>query len=245
MRIYKTGDLTRYKPDGLIEFLGRIDYQVKIRGHRIELSEIEIILEQHPVVREAVVTPREDHPGDMRLIAYVVLEQYAAVEPETLRKYLQAKLPEYMVPSLFVELSAMPQTYNGKVDRKTLPAPNARDLKPKDRIIEPGNKMEQTIAAIWRKALNVETVSVDDNFFDIGGHSLLMAQVHSQIQKALHRNLPLIKILEHPTIGSLAKYLERELSDELSLRESQERASKQISRLMRRRRDARAEYKTE
>jgi acyl-coenzyme A synthetase/AMP-(fatty) acid ligase len=181
-RLYRTGDLVRYRPTGEIEFVGRADNQVKIRGFRIELGEIESQLSNHPAIRDNVVILREDRPGDQRLAAYFVYdeEEYATVSE--LRKYLRATIPEYMIPQHFVELDSIPQTPNGKVDRKSLPSP----LKVRTSVAEgeaPRTEIEKLVGEIWRDYLGIDRVRIHDNFFDLGGHSLLSLQVISRIER--------------------------------------------------------------
>ncbi|HWA25816.1 MAG TPA: MupA/Atu3671 family FMN-dependent luciferase-like monooxygenase [Lacunisphaera sp.] len=205
-RMYRTGDLVRYRADGVIDFLGRIDHQVKLRGHRVELGEIECALMQHSGVRQAVVVLRSDDPADPRLVAYLVA---AETEPtvEALREFLRQKLPEHMVPSVFVTLPQLPLTPNGKVDRKQLPAPAASRATPGAGFVAPGAGMEQAIAAIWKDILNTETIGVDDNFFDFGGHSLQVVQVQNRLREALQIDVPVLKLFQFPTIRMLAGYL--------------------------------------
>ncbi|MEP7010522.1 MAG: amino acid adenylation domain-containing protein [Acidobacteriota bacterium] len=221
-RLYQTGDLARWLGDGELEFLGRIDHQVKVRGYRIELGEIEAALEQHPALRAAVVVVREDTPGDPRLTAYAVAGG-ATVEggelPPVLRRHLRAKLPEYMVPSAFVLLSALPLLPNGKVDRRSLPAPAvsaAPDTEPSKPSSAPKSRLEAIIADAWRAVLNVDRVSVQDNFFDLGGHSLLLAQVHLRLRESLPDDLgarlSMVELFQHPTIAALARHLRPEAS---------------------------------
>lgn len=205
-RVYRTGDLVRWRADGRLEFLGRLDHQVKIRGHRIELGEIEAIVEQHDTVREAVVIAREDVPGDKRIVAYVVARGAQRPDPAVLREAVGARLPEYMVPSHVVVLDRLPRTPNLKVDRKALPAPD-QSAAPGAVYVQPGNELEQTIAAIWQEALRVSQVGVNDNFFDIGGHSLLTVKVHSRLRTAIDRPVSITDLFRFPTIRSLAEHL--------------------------------------
>jgi natural product biosynthesis luciferase-like monooxygenase protein len=225
-RMYKTGDLTRYLEDGSLAFLGRIDQQVKLRGFRIELEEIEAALNEHEDVREAVVTLREDSPGDKRLVAYLVPAPGGRQSDDRLEAFLRQKLPDYMIPSNFVILDRLPQTSNGKVDRKRLPAVEGLRKQSKSEYIQPKGELEGLIAGIWQEALKVDRVGREDNFFDLGGHSLLLAQVHGQLCKALDKKLPLIKMLEHPTVSSLARFLNHEGVDSLSIEQNQDRAGK-------------------
>ncbi|MBD2741503.1 non-ribosomal peptide synthetase [Coleofasciculus sp. FACHB-1120] len=205
--LYKTGDLARYQPDGNIEFLGRLDDQVKIRGFRIELGEIEAILTQHPTVREAVVIATE-MSGDKRLIAYIVPAQNFNPTIIKLRDFIKKKLPEYMVPSAFVVIESLPLTPNGKVDRRNLPAPGNSTSQILDKVyIEPRNPTESTLAKIWAEVLNIKRVSIHDNFFDLGGNSLLSITLIEQIHKQFERELPLSTLFLSPTIEGLANTL--------------------------------------
>jgi natural product biosynthesis luciferase-like monooxygenase protein len=352
-RLYRTGDLARHRPDGTIEFLGRIDQQVKLRGYRIELEEIEQVLGQHPGVGEAVVLVEQSAPGDARLVAYVVpagdegrrtkdegpttngyhptahdgagagkgrpatngyhptaradegrrtregdapapalhrsiapapkrpgpptsddrrppvggvsAEEGSAAPPlhrstadqqptagvagagaegsaalslhgaaASLRAFLRERLPDYMVPAAFVVLEALPLTANGKLDRKALAASAAQQARPGAAYVAPGSQIERTIADIWSRALKLERVGVEDNFFDLGGHSLLMAQVHSQLQSAFQREFPLVVLLERPTVQALAQYFSQQPAQP-ALQSSQDRARRQTQSLQRQR----------
>jgi amino acid adenylation domain-containing protein/thioester reductase-like protein len=213
-RLYRTGDLVRYLPDGAIEFLGRIDHQVKIRGFRIELGEIEAVLAAHPAVREAVVLAREDRPGDKRLVAYLVpveVDGAAApvLNPQELRAFLQERLPEYMVPAVFVPMDALPLTPNGKVNRKALPAPatDRRDLK--QTYVPPRTPLEEALATMCGQLLGVERVGMNDSFFDLGGHSLLATRFIFRIRDTLQVELPLRLLFEQPTIAGMARAIEQ------------------------------------
>ena len=201
-RLYKTGDLARYRADGIIEYLGRIDHQVKIRGFRIELAEIEAVLSQHPKVRECAILAKCD-----RLIAYAVLHPGETLTVSELRNYLAEKLPGYMVPSGLVTLDEMPLTVNGKVDRQALPAQES--LRPELEVayVAPQTELEQIIATIWQEVLHLEKVGIYDNFFDLGGHSLLIVQVHSRLQARLERNISMVEMFKYPTIELLANHL--------------------------------------
>ncbi|NEQ87161.1 MAG: AMP-binding protein, partial [Moorea sp. SIO2I5] len=208
-RLYKTGDLARYLPDGNIEFLGRIDNQVKVRGFRIELGEIEALVSQHQGVREVVVVAREDEQGSKRLVAYTVLEPEQVPTITELRRFLEKKLPSYMIPSAFVTLDALPLTPNGKLDRKALPAPDSLRPQLEATYIKPKTDLEKTIATVWQKALKLETVGIHDNFFDLGGHSLLIVQVHSELCQLLKADFSMLELFRYPTISSLASFLNR------------------------------------
>lgn len=212
--IYKTGDLGRWLPDGNIEFLGRIDHQVKIRGFRIELGEIETLLSQHPAVRETVVIVREDSPGDKRLVAYIVpcdrnldnnLDNKLILQ---LRNFLKPKLPDYMMPSAFMLLEALPLTPNYKIDRQALPAPMRSQTNSEQSYVAPRTPVEEVIAGVWSQVLGIEQVSVDDNFFELGGHSLLATQLISRLRHIFQLQLPLRHIFEFPTLKTLATAIE-------------------------------------
>lgn len=211
-RLYRTGDRARYWPDGSIEFLGRLDFQVKLRGFRIELGEIEVVLHQHPAVCEVVVVAREDVPGDQRLVAYVVPVAAGAVRPGALRKYLENRLPDYMVPAAFVELQAMPRLANGKVDRQSLPAPEWKGQVARTHV-PPSNELEEAIAGIWQEVLQVDKVGLDDSFFELGGHSLLVVQAHQRLVGITDMELSITDLFRFPTIRSLTHYLGQEPDD--------------------------------
>ncbi|MFB2836725.1 non-ribosomal peptide synthetase, partial [Floridanema evergladense] len=207
-RLYKTGDLARYLPDGNIEYLGRIDNQVKIRGFRIELGEIEVILGQHPQVQAAAAIVREDTPGDKRLVAYITSQPSATPTSSELRQYLKAKLPDYMVPSAYVLLETLPLTPSGKVDRRALPEPSDRSSS--DTIVLPRNPVELKLAQIWSTTLKLDLVGVKDNFFDLGGHSLLIPYLMAQIKQAFNNDIPLATLLQNPTIEQLATVVQKD-----------------------------------
>jgi natural product biosynthesis luciferase-like monooxygenase protein len=243
-RAYKTGDLVRYLENGSIEFLGRLDQQVKVRGFRIELEEIEAVLDHHPGVKEAVVVVREDVPGDKRLVAYWVPAPLQSQDDEPIEAFLRRKLPDYMVPASYVSLDRLPMTSNGKVDRKGLPTAEGARKQSQSEYIQPKGELEELIAGLWQRALNVDKVGREDNFFDLGGHSLLLAQVHGQLCQAIDNNLPLVKMLEHPTVSSLARFLSRDHADSFSTKQNQDRVDKLREGLQRQRRTAvKARYK--
>ena len=206
-RLYKTGDLVRYLSDGNIEFLGRLDHQVKIRGFRIELGEIEAVLAQYSTVLQTVVTAREDMLDGKRLVAYVVPNQEQAPTVDELRRFLKQKLPSYMVPSTFVLLDTLPLTPSGKVDRRVLPAPDQLRQEPEETFIAPHDELELQLTKIWEKVLGIQHISVQDNFFDLGGHSMLAARLFAQIEKKLGKNLPLATLFQAPTIEELASII--------------------------------------
>jgi non-ribosomal peptide synthetase component F len=203
-RLYLTGDLGRFRPDGIIEYLGRNDFQVKVRGFRIELGEIEARLAEHPGVRETVVLAREDAPDDKRLVAYyTTLPDAAAPGPAALRGYLPASLPEYMVPAAYVALEAMPLNANGKLDRKTLPAPTSEAFAVRD-YEPPVGETEEKLAGIWASLLRVERVGRHDNFFELGGHSLLGIRMLSRLPQVLGVDLPLADLFAMPVLADFA-----------------------------------------
>ena len=209
-RLYRTGDLARYLPDGNIEFLGRVDEQVKVRGFRIEPGEIETVLGQHEGVREAVVVARPDGHGGNRLVAYVVESERPTTTGE-LRRHLKNTLPEYMIPSAFVTLEALPLTPNGKVDRRRLPETDGVRPELEEAYVAPRSELERGIAGVWQEALKVEKVGVHDNFFNLGGHSLLIVQVNSKLREVLQAEVSIIEMFKYPTVSALAEHLSREV----------------------------------
>ena len=217
-RLYKTGDLVRYRGDGVLEFLGRIDHQVKVRGFRIELGEIEAVLDRHPAVRESMVIAREDTPGDKRIVAYVVHEPFSAASKDgeaqsggtlapQLRSFVQAQLPDYMVPAAFVLLPALPLTPTGKRDRRALPPPPALPPGDENAFVAPRTPAESTLAQLWATGLDLPRVGIYDNFFDLGGHSLLATQLIARIRETFAVDLPLRRLFEFPTVAALAEQL--------------------------------------
>src|SRR5215831_1998769 len=201
-RLYKTGDVARFLPDGDIEYVGRVDHQVKIRGLRIELGEIEAALDQHPGVRQSVVMAREDEPENKRLIAYIVPEGTAPLA-EDLRAYLRSRLPEFMVPAILVFMESLPLSSNGKVNLRALPAPQY--TRAEERVyVAPRNETEEQIRRIWMEVLRIAEVGINDDFFMLGGHSLLATQVIARMRKSFQCDLPLRAIFEKPTVADLA-----------------------------------------
>jgi acyl carrier protein len=230
--IYKTGDLARYRPDGTIEYLGRLDHQVKIRGVRIELGEIESVLRRHPAVRDAVVVARADTPGAMRLVAYVVMGDEDQVlgdrKPEleehshrsdtrhptpntrSLRAWLRERLPEHTLPASVVVLETLPLTPNGKVDRRALPPPDQARPELTTSYAAPSTAVEELLAAIWADVLGLERVGIHDNFFELGGYSLKAVQVMSRVREVCEVELPPLRTLfEAPTVADLARAISR------------------------------------
>jgi amino acid adenylation domain-containing protein len=206
-RLYKTGDLARFLPDCNLEFLGRADNQVKIRGFRIELAEIETVLGEHPLVREAAVVAREDAPGDKRIAAYIVPRAGHAPDASDLRNHLKRRLPEYMLPSVFVTLDSMPLSETGKIDRESLPAPEQSRPALEQSYAAPVTALENVLAGIFGEVLKIEHVGVCDNFFELGGHSLLATRVVSKIRQIFAIELPVRKLFEEPTVSGLASVI--------------------------------------
>ncbi|HEX2642239.1 MAG TPA: amino acid adenylation domain-containing protein, partial [Thermoanaerobaculia bacterium] len=210
-RLYRTGDLVRSLPNGMLEFLGRLDDQVKVRGFRIELGEIEAVLSRHGGVREAVVLARDDGAGggggDKRLVAYVSTQGEPGPTVAELREFLERHLPAYMVPSALLVLPALPMNVHGKVDRKALPDPRVVQAPQRAEYVAPAGELEEKIAEAWRELFGLDQVGVHDNFFDSGGNSLLIVKLHSRLQKVLGREFPLVEIFQHPTISALAASL--------------------------------------
>jgi amino acid adenylation domain-containing protein len=210
-KLYKTGDLARYLPDGNIEYLGRIDHQVKIRGFRIELGEIEAVLSQHEDVQISCVIVREDTPGEKQLVAYIVPQKDVTLTTSELRQFLGNKLPGYMIPSAFVMLDSLPLTPNGKVDRRALKAP--AHTSNSDRFIEVRNQLELKLLQIWSNILKIDKIGVQDNFFDLGGHSLLAPYLMTQIKQQIGKDIPVKDLFQNPTIEQLAAIIQKESDD--------------------------------
>lgn len=221
-RLYKTGDRARRLPDGALEFLGRVDQQVKLHGFRIELGEIETILAQHDDIKEVVAMVREDQLDNPILVAYVVTASEMPVDSAPLRQHLQTQLPDYMIPSLFVGLKALPLTPNGKVNRQALPIPEKVRPELSQNFIAPKTDTEIAIAAIWCEILQLETVGVTDNFFDLGGHSLLATQVLSRLREAFQIELPLRRLFDARTIADTAEVIEEILIAEIEVLSDEE-----------------------
>ncbi|MEG4119910.1 amino acid adenylation domain-containing protein [Microcoleus sp. N9_B4] len=218
-RVYKTGDLGRYLPDGNIDYIGRIDNQVKIRGFRIELGEIEAVLSDRPLVKTVAVIAREDRPGDRRLVAYLVLNQTNVNNDEkqafvqSWRNAVQQKLPEYMMPAAFVILESMPLTPNGKVDRRALPAaPSTLETETESSFVAPSNSVEEAIASIWCEVMGIERIGIHQNFFELGGHSLMAGQIVFRLGNQLSVDLSLRTLFRAPTIAGLAAEVSKQLT---------------------------------
>jgi acyl carrier protein len=203
-RLFKTGDLARFLPDGQIAFVGRSDEQVKIRGLRIEPNEVTATLDAHPGIQQSVVVAREVAPGDTRLIGYVVPVPQSHLTLSALRAFLRARLPDYMVPATFVSLEKLPLTPNGKVDRLSLPAPDKSNTLRDEARAAPRTEVEKTVAGILERLLNLEHVNVEENFFSLGGHSLLGAQLVAKLRDTFRIEMPLRVIFEAPSVAELS-----------------------------------------
>ncbi|HEY6188738.1 MAG TPA: non-ribosomal peptide synthetase, partial [Pyrinomonadaceae bacterium] len=204
-RLYRTGDIGRRAVNGEIEYLGRIDEQVKIRGFRIELGEIEARLTEQQLVREAVVLAREDQRGDKRLVAYVVATDGETLAADELRKALSGTLPEYMIPAVFMMMDALPLTPNGKINRRALPMPEQTRSALEHTYVAPQTPTEETLVRIWEEVMRLERIGTQDNFFQLGGHSLMATQVISRVRAAFSIELPLRRLFERPTVAALAE----------------------------------------
>ncbi|HEX9295217.1 MAG TPA: MupA/Atu3671 family FMN-dependent luciferase-like monooxygenase [Polyangiaceae bacterium] len=231
-RMYRTGDVARFREGGVLEFLGRRDHQIKIRGHRVELGEIEAAVDREPGVRECAVVLREDVPGDQRLVAYVAARQ--PLDEGALRSSLRARLPEFMVPSHIVTLAELPRTPNRKIDRKALPAPDLAEASAAREFVAPKSDMETTIAQLWQEVLGRDGIDIDDNFFDVGGHSLLIVRMHQRLRELVSQPVTLTDLYRFPTIRLLADFLTAEGSSSAA-QEGTERAEKRREMSMRRR----------
>jgi aryl carrier-like protein len=237
-RMYRTGDRARYREDGSVEFFGRLDQQVKIRGLRIEPGEVEAVLRAHECVREAAVVARAARGGEKQLVAYAVLDR--PMEKSELREYLRKRLPEYMLPAALVVIDEMPMNNSGKIDRSALPDPE-RGSENAAAVVAPRNELERKIAAAWREVLGVEHVGVDQNFFELGGHSLLLVKLQERLQKALGRVVGVMDLFQHPTVAALARTLAYPLLEKPDVSALKERAARQRKSMLRRISEARPE----
>ena len=219
-RLYKTGDLARYRGDGVIEYVGRIDYQVKLRGFRIELGEIEAQLRAHEQIQDAVVVVHEAQPGNKQLVGYVVPAAGSTLDLRAVKEALVEWLPGYMVPTQLVQLEKLPLTPNGKVDRKALPVHDVHQRVVDGEHVAPQTDIEQAIAIVWHDVLHVRAIGIHDNFFDLGGNSLLIAQVRSKLQNVFDREISLVNLFQYPTIHALAEYLTQLGNGHMARRES-------------------------
>ena len=204
--MYRTGDLVKWRSDGVLEYMNRADHQIKIRGFRIELAEIEMVIQRHENVKEAVVMVREDRPNDKRIIAYIVAKEKEMINLAEIRSYVSESLANYMVPSAFVLLEELPLTPNGKVDRKKLPAPDFNGMN-NERVAR--NPKEEILCHLFAEVLSVSRISIDDNFFEMGGHSLLASRLMARIREMLSVELGIGKLFESPTVAELAKQLDQ------------------------------------
>jgi amino acid adenylation domain-containing protein len=228
--LYKTGDLARYRNDGAIEYLGRLDHQIKLRGFRIELGEIEECLRQQPLVSDAVVVTKPDATGGAQIVAYVLARQDGKPSVVSLRNHLQQTLPEYMVPAAYVVMAEFPLNANGKVDRKALPAPT-REHRSEEDFVAPQSDVERQIAAIWAHVLGVEKVGLHDNFFEQGGHSLSLVRVESEIRSRLGKTVPLVEFFRRPTVKALARFVTEEEEQPQDLDRVRDRVARQKAAL--------------
>jgi acyl-coenzyme A synthetase/AMP-(fatty) acid ligase/acyl carrier protein len=230
-RLYKTGDLAYYLPDGNIQFFGRVDRQVKISGFRIELGEIEAALLQHPAIREVAVLVREDIPDDKRIVAYLVPAQKLVATIIELRCFLQDKLPEYMIPSIFVVLDTLPRSSNDKIEYNALPKPT-EDIRPKlgEEYVQPSKELESSVVSIWQEVLQLEKVGISENFFDLGGTSLMIQVVQTKLQEKLHRYIPTVALFEYSTVQKLVIYL---CNEDFNISSLQHRVQQKISHRIR------------
>jgi acyl-coenzyme A synthetase/AMP-(fatty) acid ligase/acyl carrier protein len=220
-RIYKTGDLGKWLESGTLEFVGRVDNQVKIRGQRMELDEVETVVNQYPAVRQNVVVAKDYVPGDKRLVAYVIPDKETIFNADELRQYLKSKLPEYMVPSYIVEMETFPLTTNGKVNRRALPDPDWNETKDSKTYVAPRNPVEEILAGIWAEILRVDKVSLHDDFFQIGGHSLLATRLITRVCREFNIDIPLRSIFEQKTIAEQAVLVEATIIKEITQADSQ------------------------
>ncbi|MCK4825968.1 non-ribosomal peptide synthetase, partial [bacterium] len=234
--VYKTGDQGKLMPDGNLRFEGRLDGQIKLYGNRIEIGEIEVVLRQHPQVREAAVAARQDAFGNTRLIGYVVPELGLKVTVESLRRFTADKLPDYMVPAVFVTLKELPLTHNEKIDRGALPDPDRRRPEMEQAYVFPSTSSERTLTEIWCHVLGLDRVGVHDNFFDLGGTSILAVRVISLVQDAFGIELPIVKLFQYPNISLLSKYLTQSQSDQPSYEKAQDRAQRRRAAFSRQKR---------
>ena len=234
-RLYRTGDLARFLPDGNIEFIGRVDHQVKVRGFRIELGEVEAAMAAEPEVAEAIALALDDGSGGKRLVGFVVPENGGEVQGPELRARLQKLLPDYMVPASILVLDAFPLTPNGKVDRKALARLAKEQTVLRTEFVDAKSEVEKQIAAIWREVLSLDRVGVNDNFFDLGGHSLALMRVHDRLESTFERQIPVVELFKNPTIRALASFIQGEDSDGALRREREERAKKRRQALAQRR----------
>jgi amino acid adenylation domain-containing protein len=228
-RLYRTGDLVCRLEDGRLKFLGRADDQVKVRGYRIELGEIVAGLREVAGVRDALVTVKGNDKEEPRLIAYAVREAGASLSIAELRQHLRKQLPDYMIPSGFVILEQIPLTVSGKVDRQALPDVDHEHSDLAANYVGPRSETENVITEIWQQVLDVKKLGIHDNFFDLGGHSLLMVQVYNKLREAFHKDVPMVELFRNPTIATLSRYFSGDVAPIVSLKKTQERASRRVA----------------
>jgi amino acid adenylation domain-containing protein len=233
-RMYRTGDLARTRPDGVIEFLGRLDNQVKILGYRIEPGEIEVALRAHKSIRQVCVVPHADSNGSKRLVAYFTVSGTTGVSGPDLKHFLALKIPSYMIPAIFMQVDALPLSPNGKVDRDALPAPTFAG-EDANAAAANANNVERDILAVWKRILRLEQVGLDDNFFDVGGDSLLLIAVQANLQKALGREIPITDLFEFTTVRALAAHVSKNETGAPSFTEAEQQAEKQRNAFARQR----------
>jgi len=226
-RLYRTGDMGKYLPDGAIEFYGRVDFQVKVRGFRIELAEIESVLAEHSAIEDVVVLAKKDKAGENRLVAYIVPDHKPLPDNHEIREFLKSRMPEYMVPTAFVTLEAFPLTPNGKIDRKALPEPEEFRVSSEATYVKPRTELESVVATIWQEVLQMEKVGINDNFFDLGGHSLTMVKVHSALCEKLGRDISIVEMFKYPTVRTLARFLGEDQDKKPVFEEKEQRAKSQ------------------
>ncbi len=229
-RIYKTGDLARMRADGTFEYLGRRDTQVKIRGYRIELGDVEAALVSLPGVKEGVAAAREEPKGDVRLVGYITMQKGVTFDAEAARMTMRSKLPEYMVPNAFVVLNALPLTPNGKVDRKALPHPRIEQLPHASAAESMMTAPQRRVAGLWCEMLHLDSVGLHDNFFDIGGHSLLLVKLHVALKREFNTDVALVELFQHTTVHAQAARMARQRSAEGVLARANQRAMQQAGR---------------
>jgi acyl carrier protein len=234
--VYKSGDLGEFINNDTLRLVGRVDDQIKLYGNRVEINEIEVDLREHPYVSQAAVAAKKDPFGNLRLIGYIVPEKEGVPTVESLRRFLEKKLPDYMVPSMFVNLGELPLTHNQKINRRALPEPDRSRPVMEQAFVSPSSTLEKNLSAIWSKVLGLDRVGIHDNFFDLGGTSILSMHVSTRIQENIGIEIAVVKLFQYPTISSLAKYLAQQQTDQPSYEEALNRAQQRKAALARQRR---------
>jgi acyl carrier protein len=224
--VYKTGDQGRFMPDGGVRFEGRLDGQIKLYGNRVEIGEIEVVLRQYPQVREAAVAAKQDSYGNLRLVGYVVPEPGEKPTVESLRRFLGDRLPEYMIPAVFMMLMALPLTHNGKIDRGALPEPDRARPEMEQTYVSPSTALERTLTEIWCRVLGLDRIGINDNFFDLGGTSVLAVHLVTQVQQVLGIEVRIVKLFQYPNVSLMAKYLSQDQRDQVSYESVEDRAQR-------------------